>query len=220
MESRIQQWGQEDINAQQNCPFYNGLLPQEILDLIFGFALAPETVPSGLPRLDPDYDFCIRDDHKPGDDEPKMEPSDESTWDQAMPDRHESLLGLPSKKELGFDWFRPGSTGQRVFPGQVLLQTCRRVYLDTYKLLERSRVTVIFEGRYAPWGFATLKAFTRRLEAYYKQQLPQPRSIHMYAQMHRLVRFSLLPPSLPQRLLLSLPLSSYSLSSQHVPQTH
>ncbi|ROW03323.1 hypothetical protein VSDG_01497 [Cytospora chrysosperma] len=206
MESRIKSWGPADISTQQDCLFYNGRIPQEITDLIFKFALSPDTLPGPHSRVGPRHDFHIRYDHEPGDDEPEVDdparaarlvesagastglnPGDDSGAEQSPPVLRTGRIRR--RKEMGFDWFRPECAGRLVFRGHELLRTCRRVYLDTRGLFEQAREVVIFSGREPPWGRDWgLVAFVRGLNTNYAQLPPNIRSIRWFPQMYLLER--------------------------------
>jgi hypothetical protein len=204
MESRIKSWGPTDINTQRDCLFYNGRIPQEITDLIFKFALSPDTLPGPHSQVDPRHDFHIRYDHEPGDDEPEVDPAraaqlaeragaptalgpgDDSGADQSPPVLRTGQIRRD--KAMGFDWFRPECAGRVVFRGRGLLRTCRRVYLDTHGIFEQGRDVVVFGGREPPWGRGWgPDAFIRRLSANKARLLPNIRSIRWLPQMYLLV---------------------------------
>ncbi|KUI55637.1 hypothetical protein VP1G_03052 [Cytospora mali] len=198
MESRLKSWSPADINLQQDCPFYNGRIPREITDLIFEYALSPDTLPDPQCELGPGHDFRVRYDHERSDDEsdlgsvPQQVTAVEATTSSESADSHvvidESLTISPISRERnsGFDWFRPENTGRKLFRGCELLRTCRRLYLDTNKLLEQARDVVIYGGREPPWG-RDFRAFINQLRRGYKQQLPKITSIRYFVQMYRLI---------------------------------
>ncbi|ROW01283.1 hypothetical protein VMCG_05873 [Cytospora schulzeri] len=169
MESRLKSWGPGDVDMQPDCPFYSGRIPQEITDLIFEFALSPDTLPGPKSQTDPRHDFCIRYDHERADDEPEVgpvsapqprpaEPAVTSTsYNPADLYSFDGIASAPfleidRRNNLGFDWFRPGDTGRVVHRGLELLRTCRRVYLHTHKISKLSSDTVIYSGREPPWS--------------------------------------------------------------------
>lgn len=206
MESRLKTWGPADIDTQQDCPFYNGRIPQEITDLIFEFALSPDTLPYPQSQVDPGHDFCIRYDHEPSDEEPEVDPvrmaqlaeragaetelspHGDLDLDQGFFDPATGRTAR--KKELGFDWFRPDS-GRVVLHGHQLLRTCRRVYLHTHKIFEQANEVVIYSGREPPSASGGrdrgLDGFIWGLRENYADQLPKIRSIRWFPQMYLLV---------------------------------
>lgn len=215
MESRLKSWGPADIDAQQGCPFYNGRLPQEITDLIFEFALSPDTLPNFVLEKVPSHDLCVRYDHERSRDEPELRPVARQADDTDAAEvtnlaaaatsldpatdagDAETDVGLAVtqrdtfhtaswKKASGFDWYRPDNTGQHVFHGQELLRTCRRIYLDARKLLDQARDVAIYDGREPAWGWG-LKVLIRKLRVNYSRQLPRISSIRWFVQMYRLV---------------------------------
>ncbi|KAI3401324.1 hypothetical protein diail_11407 [Diaporthe ilicicola] len=148
MSHRMESW--DFVHKQDSSPLFNGHIPAEIRTLIFEFALAESVVPA--PDRPIQHAFFSRDDHGKLDDEPVMEtgPADE-TDDQRgdedggqTPDVEDgpapavqmpptSFLFPSNRASPGWDWVRPGYTGQRQIQ-IALLKTCRRVYLETYKL--------------------------------------------------------------------------------------
>lgn len=206
MESRLKLWGPADINIQQDCLFYNGRIPPEITDLIFEFALSPNTIPGPRFALDPNHDFCVRYDHERSNDEPEPEPATQPAEDAGTSMSTSLQVGsqadgdldidgdiiqpetnmVPRRNDLGFDWFRPDNTGRVVFNGRELLRTCRRVYLHTNKLLEQARDVAVYSGR-EPWRDRGLNQFISRLQENFPHQLPKIHSIHWFAQMYLLV---------------------------------
>lgn len=212
MESRLKSWGPADVNIQQDCLFYNGRIPPEITDLIFEFALSPDTIPGPVSELHPNHDFCVRYDHERSSDEPEPEPATQQAEDvgtsmstslqvasQADGDldidgyiTHPEASPIYRRSDLGFDWFRPDNTGRVVFNGHELLRTCRRVYLHTNKLLEQARDVIVYSGREpsSDWG---LNHFISRLQLNYSQQLPKIHSIRWFAQMYLLVSLFFFP---------------------------
>lgn len=201
IESRLKSWGPEDINLQHGCLFYSGRIPQEITDLIFEFALSPDTRLSPQSEVDPRHDFCVRYDHETGEDEPDLEPVAQQDGALTMTvngsggpiivPRRETFA---CRKESGFDWFRPDNTGQAVFSGCGLLRTCRRIYLHANKHIEQARDVVLYSGREAPWGDG-LDEFIGRLRRNYTHQLPKIRSVRWFAQMCFLVSLTSPPGS-------------------------
>ncbi|KUI69329.1 hypothetical protein VM1G_05279 [Cytospora mali] len=198
MESRLKSWGPADIDLQQDCPFYNGRIPREITDLIFEYALSPDTLPDPQCGLDPGHDFRVRYDHERGDDESDLgsatqqvtaveatTTSSESAGSDVVNDESLAIRPISRKRDSGFDWFRPENTGRKVFRGCELLRASRRLYLDTNKLLEQARDVVIYGGREPPWG-RDFRAFINQLRRDYKQQLPKITSIRYFVQMHLL----------------------------------
>lgn len=210
MQTRVKSWGQpgSEILTQQDSVLYNGRIPQEITDLIFEYVMSLQISTDGQPTERPPgqelYDFCLRNDHNRSAEEPEI-PSQtalhspelevEETGANLNPQQENSMqssvsrryLTAPSRQTAGFDWFRPDYAHKGIYPGWTLLLTCRRIYLDAQKFLARNREIIIFEGRgpVTGWSFSD---FAQRLQ----NGAAEPRfqhipSIHIYAQMYRLV---------------------------------
>lgn len=216
METRLRSWSPVDINAQKDCLFYNGRIPQEITDLIFEFALSSDILPDARSVSTYSHVFCVRLDHERGDDEPEPEPTSQQAetvgtsisasshvgspayndfdFDVYLFDRDDDTV--PRMKHMGYDWFRPDNTGRAVFTGHELLRTCRRVYLDANKILEQERGVVVWSGREPYWGRG-LNDFISRLQQNYPRQLPNTSSIRWFAHIYLLVRSFFSPSFLP-----------------------
>lgn len=235
MESRLKAWGTADIDSQQGCLFYNGRIPREITDLIFEFALYPETLKcrsttpypnpgeDGPGEVGPGHDFEVRHDHESSHEDPAPESVAQHDGAKAAgqpadvvataggPGDVDASLAVPVQDfenrmlrttDRGFDWFRPDYAGKQGFPGFGLLLACRRVYLDTHELLlRRAREVSIFEGRAPPAEFRAgsgsgVYAWSRGIAGDFRSKLPQIRSVHLFAQMYRLVSLPISSDSL------------------------
>ena len=206
MESRSKLWGPADINPQQASLFYNGRIPQEVTDLIFEFALSPETIPFPESVLDPGRDLQVRHDHEQSQDDLALEPQAQENksagTSRAVLDsvteavarvidslaiaQHNALNSIVRESKSGFDWFRPGDTGKRVFRGHALLRTCRCVYLDAHRFIEQARDMTVYDNRPPP-GRVSRNA--SMLKPWWSQDYRYVKihSIRWLVQMYRLV---------------------------------
>lgn len=178
MRSRLASWGQPgyETNSQQDCPLYNGRIPLEITMLIFEYALSPKATSIQVGGLETEkpHEFRVRFDHEREDDEHRCRGSDQ--WRGGYEDAQEAapppnnaahtpphrtsaiclspaqirrLRPFELREAMGFDWYRPETGSEIVFPGWTLLQTCRRVYLDVVHLHARNREIIIIHGMWS-----------------------------------------------------------------------
>lgn len=165
MSYRMDAW--DFVDQQDSSPLFNGRIPAEIRTLIFEFTLAGSTVPA----LDRPvrHAFFARDDHEKLDDEANMETSpagqaDDQTEDEgavqtsdSSEDRPAPAVQMPPASFLfrsrdvtsGWDWLRPGFSGHRKVH-TALLRTCRRVYMETYRLPSQGS-KIFYTARGPPW---------------------------------------------------------------------
>ncbi|POS75779.1 hypothetical protein DHEL01_v205830 [Diaporthe helianthi] len=147
MSCRIDYW--ENVNLQESSPLFS-VLPPELRNLVFKFALAEFTVPALDRPIQ--HDFSARDDHEKLEDEPALEsgPASEAGAQEEQESRAQtpdmenspapavqplpaSLLLRVREMKHSRDWVRPGYTGHRKMK-TALLGTCRRVYLEACNL--------------------------------------------------------------------------------------
>lgn len=147
MNYRIDSW--DNVNQQGSSPLFS-VLPPELRNLIFEFALAEFTAPALDRPIQ--HDLSARDDHEKLQDEPNLEsgPASEAGDQQELESTAQSpdvdngpapavqpppasLLLRAREMKHSWDWFRPGYTGHRKIK-TALLGTCRRVYLEACKL--------------------------------------------------------------------------------------
>lgn len=212
-----------EIHPQLDCVLYNGRVPQEITDLILEYVLSPDVPALNIPgdplSAKSSHEFCLRNDHKQSSDEPKTQPpicnrnqaeneAGSTTDDQGgdeLPDiillghntmsntASRRLLVVRERRELGFDWLRPGCNHKTTYSGWRLLQTCRRIYLDAEKFLARNREIVVFEGREPVDGYSFTELARRARDNHAQPRFQHIPSIHMYSQMYHLVGLSHFP---------------------------
>ncbi|KAI3329795.1 hypothetical protein F4824DRAFT_372239 [Ustulina deusta] len=131
----------EEVNPQLSSPLYNGRIPAEIRNLIFEFALTEFPSPNAK-VIRPNT--WVRQSHDvapmPGTPNPPavghvVEPVRSRIQGVVRPRRGMLPLTLSRAPQAGdgFDWLRFDNTEPMRF-GTALLLTCRRVYLETYKL--------------------------------------------------------------------------------------
>lgn len=147
MNYRIDSW--DNVHQQKSSPLF-GVLPPELRNLVFEYALAEFTAPALDRPIQ--HEFSARDDHEKLEDEPSLEngPASEASdleeqeGNVQTPDVGDgpapavqpppaSLLLRVREMKHSWDWFRPGYTGHRKMK-TALLGTCRRVYLEACKL--------------------------------------------------------------------------------------
>ncbi|KAJ4386003.1 hypothetical protein N0V93_008894 [Gnomoniopsis smithogilvyi] len=209
MTSRLEAWGKpgNEIHPQSDCTFYDGRIPREISDLIFEYVLSPDAPRmNARPENQMPHDFCVRNDHNSGSDEPETRDliseatqasSEEHTITEPLPSRDQ--LSERDKQAMGFDWLRPDCHNKPTYSGWTILQTCRQIYLDAAKYLAKNREIVLYEGR----GFVGAQSFSdfaghaRNIHAQLKFQ--GLHAIHTYSQMWRLDRMAqqFRPPRTP-----------------------
>lgn len=199
MNNRLEAWGKpgNEINPQLDCILYDGRIPREITDLILEYVLSPDAarIADSLPTHI-SHDFCIRNDHESGSDEPETHGADPDA-SQASNEEHltNEPLHVPSRglsivrdrQGRGFDWFRPDRNHKPTCSGWTVLQTCRKIYLDAAKYLAKNREVDLYEGR-GLVGDCSFADFARHARnAHDRPEFQGISSIRMYSQMYRLV---------------------------------
>lgn len=138
----------QEINPQLSSPLFNGRIPAEIRTQIFQFALMKYPSPDAH-RLP--HDPVVRYDHDPV-------PLPELPRDPTQNILQETTL-------VG-DWLRPDNTRPMII-NIALLQTCRRVYLETHAFpsLQKEHVLYLYRGpdsERSPWGPARVRDYSTR----------------------------------------------------------
>ncbi|KAK6206422.1 hypothetical protein LQW54_007715 [Pestalotiopsis sp. IQ-011] len=115
-----------DYNPQTQSPLFHRI-PTEIRDFIFQYALQEYCPPNVLAEL-PDLD--VRHDHEP------VEEASPSAGDeelQGVINAARSTARSQARQDYGYDWLRPDNV-EPMTVTTALLRTCRRVYVETYRL--------------------------------------------------------------------------------------
>ncbi|TGJ86667.1 hypothetical protein E0Z10_g2122 [Xylaria hypoxylon] len=131
----------EDVNPQLSSPLYNGLIPAEIRDLIFEFAMTEFPSPNAKTIKSSTW---VQQSHDlaPTPEAPNPAPVGNvvervrSRVQGVLRPRHGMIpltLSHDPHGADGFDWLRFDNT-EPMRVGTALLLTCRRVYLETHNL--------------------------------------------------------------------------------------
>lgn len=158
MAYRMYSW--DTVDPQNNSPLFNGHIPAEIRTLIFDFALTESVGPAWDRPVD--HKFYHRQGHGRLDDDLTVETAAGNGEENERDHESDSNAGVAPAVQMppldffrkswdrasGWDWLRPGHTGQRKVH-TALLQTCRRIYIETYELPPQN-ATKVFYGSNQP----------------------------------------------------------------------
>ncbi|KAI0535967.1 hypothetical protein GGR58DRAFT_477254 [Xylaria digitata] len=152
-----QRFETEDVNPQLSSPLYNGLIPAEIRNLIFEFAITEFPSPDAK-TIGSNAWVQKFHDLAPTPEVPNPSPVGHvvervrSRVQGVIRPRHGMLpltLSHTPQSEDGFDWLRFDNT-EPMRVTTALLLTCRRVYLETYDLPLSQTVQRFYCGRGPP----------------------------------------------------------------------
>lgn len=111
-----------DYNPQTQSLLFHRI-PTEIRDFIFQYALQEYCPPNVLAELP---DLAVRHDHEP------VEQESPSVGDEQL----QTIISdarSQARQDYGYDWLRPDNVEPMTIT-TALLRTCRRVYVETYRL--------------------------------------------------------------------------------------